>query len=113
MKQTGCAFEVVLYDAKRWWNIFDIFNPLPHQGVAIRFDKDHYVTWDNRKIHKVKVNKIKKYITWRDRKEVSCRQALIGRIWLQSCLDNHHEFNNGKEFLSRYVSIMQGVNSGK
>ena len=108
-----CTFEVVLYDAKHWWNIFDVFDPLPHQGIGIRYDEDHFLVWTTHSIFKIKAKKLAKRITWREEKEVSCRQKLIGKIWLDHCLIYHQGFDSGKEFLSRYVSIMNGVKSGK
>lgn len=108
-----CTFEVVLYDAKRWWNLADIFSPLPHQGIGIRYDEDFYVVWTSHRVYKVKASKLAKHITWSEKKNVSCRAHLVGKVWLSSCLAHHQEFENGKEFLARYVSIMTGVKIGK
>ncbi len=107
--EDDCFFEVVLYDAKHWWNLFDIFNPLPHNGIGIRLDEDHFVTWTAHAVHKVKEKALAKRITWSEKKPIDYRTYYVGKVWLENSLMQHQEFESGKEFLSRYVGMMNGV----
>jgi hypothetical protein len=108
-----CFFEVVLYDAKHWWSIIDMFDPLPRQGLGIRYDMDYYVVWTHDKLHKVKVKTLSERIVWSEKKPISCKGNLVGKVYLDNCLRYGEKFHDGKEFLKRFVGVVSGVKDGK
>lgn len=107
----ACFVEIILWYP---FSVFNMFSSFRSNRACVRYDCSTYIYLSDNKLRMVEGKKIKpKRVEHVERREVDCRAYFTGTVWLEHCIKYETRFESQKDFLQKYINIVNGVACGK